>query len=105
ARGGRRIRTVDGRPVVSCGAPLDGVYVRIVDPNAIAVVRGPQIGEIWVRGGSACHEYWRRPALTAQTFGNVIPGAADPDTYLRTGDLGFMHDDELFVCGRIKDLI
>lgn len=92
--------------LVSCGRPLDDIHVRIVDPKSHAALDNRQIGEIWLAGKSTSQGYWNRPQLTHETFHNSI--ANDPDDhniYLRTGDLGFLNDGELFVCGRIKDVI
>jgi len=92
--------------IVSCGRPLQGIVVRIVDPESRAALGDDRIGEIWLAGASRCQGYWRRPELSRQVFGGVL--ASDPDdtrVYLRTGDLGFRHEGELYVCGRIKDLI
>jgi thioester reductase-like protein len=92
--------------LVSCGLPLDGIQVRIVHPDERTVRGRDEVGEIWVAGRSTCQGYWNKPVLSAQVFGNSI--ANDPNdhhTYLRTGDLGFLHDGELFVCGRIKDVV
>jgi thioester reductase-like protein len=95
----------DSIRVVSCGKPLDGVDVRIVDPETAAPA-DKQIGEIWVAGKSVCEGYWNRPGLTREVFRNTIAGETpNGNEYLRTGDLGFLCDGELFVCGRIKDLI
>ncbi|HYB37849.1 MAG TPA: thioester reductase domain-containing protein [Mycobacterium sp.] len=91
-------------PVVSCGKPLAGNVVRIVAPQSQQDLGEGRIGEIWVDGASKGGGYWRRPDLTAQIFGARIAGD-DEHTYLRTGDLGFMYEGELFVCGRTKDLI
>ncbi|BBZ50966.1 thioester reductase domain-containing protein [Mycobacterium heidelbergense] len=90
-------------PVVSCGKPLDENVVRIVDPQSRRALGEGRVGEIWVDGPSKGGGYWHRPELTAETFGARIPG--DDRTYLRTGDLGFLYEGELFVCGRSKDLI
>ena len=92
--------------LASCGKPLDGIDVRIVDP-ASSILLGPgEIGEIWLSGPSTCRGYWDRPELSLETFKNHIanPGQNGHE-YLRTGDIGFTDDGELFVCGRIKDLI
>src|SRR5450755_4280174 len=92
--------------LISCGEPLDGVYVRIVDPDLGAAVGSNGIGEIWLAGKSTCQAYWNKPELSEQVFGNSI--TSDPDDsrqYLRTGDLGFLSDGELFVCGRLKDMV
>jgi thioester reductase-like protein len=91
-------------PVVSCGKPLDGHVVRIVDPPTRQALGESRIGEIWVDGASKGGGYWQRPEATAETFGARIAGDED-HTYLRTGDLGFVYEGELFVCGRTKDLI
>jgi thioester reductase-like protein len=92
--------------LVSCGAPLDGMRVRIVDPDTRIVVGDGEVGEIWVAGQSTCQGYWNQPELSEQVFGNSIAGdSGDACSYLRTGDLGFLSDGELFVCGRLKDII
>ncbi len=92
--------------IVSCGQPLDGVDVRIANPETRAVLGEKQIGEIWIGGRSVCAGYWNRPELSNEVFGGTL--ANDPENrskYLRTGDLGFYYEGEVFVCGRIKDLI
>jgi thioester reductase-like protein len=91
-------------PVVSCGKPVAGSVVRIVDPQSKQALGDGRVGEIWVAGASKGGGYWRRPELTAETFGARIAGDEE-HTYLRTGDLGFLYEGELFVCGRSKDLI
>ena len=92
--------------LVSCGRPLDGIHVRIVDPESRAALGERQIGEIWIAGKSTCQGYWKLPKLTQEAFGNAVEtDPEDRNAYLRTGDLGFLHEGELFVCGRIKDLI
>ncbi|MGH3159853.1 MAG: thioester reductase domain-containing protein, partial [Streptosporangiaceae bacterium] len=92
--------------LVSCGKPLDGVEVRIVDPGTSAATGGGGIGEIWVAGQSTCQGYWNKPELSAHVFDNSIAGdSGDAHSYLRTGDLGFLSGGELFVCGRLKDII
>ncbi len=91
-------------PVVSCGKPTEGNLVRIVDPESREALGEGRVGEVWVDGPSKGGGYWHRPELTAEAFGARVAGD-DEHTYLRTGDLGFMYEDELFVCGRSKDLI
>ena len=91
-------------PVVSCGKPVAGNVVRIVDPQSNRALGDGRVGEIWVAGASKAGGYWNRPDATAETFGARIAGD-DEHTYLRTGDLGFLYEGELFVCGRTKDLI
>jgi thioester reductase-like protein len=91
-------------PVVSCGKPVAGNVVRIVDPQSTQALGDGRVGEIWVAGPSNGGGYWHRPEVTAETFGARIAGDEE-HTYLRTGDLGFLYEGELFVCGRTKDLI
>lgn len=91
-------------PLVSSGKPTDGNVVRIVDPESRQALGQGKVGEIWLDGPSKGGGYWHRPDVTAETFGARIAGD-DEHTYLRTGDLGFLYEGELFVCGRTKDLI
>jgi len=92
--------------LMSCGRHLDGVHVRIVDPETGAAVDGDKIGEVWVAGPSKCQGYWNRPELSDQVFRNSIGNDPDDEhSYLRTGDLGFLEGGEIFVCGRLKDVI
>jgi thioester reductase-like protein len=92
--------------LVSCGKPLDGIHVRIVDPGTRVAVGGGGIGEIWVAGQSTCQGYWNKPELSEYVFDNSIADdSSDAYSYLRTGDLGFLAEGELFVCGRLKDII
>ena len=62
------------------------------------------LGEIWVAGPSVTRGYWNRPAETAEVFGGVL-GDSPETQFLRTGDLGFVHDGALYITGRIKDLM
>ncbi len=92
--------------LVSCGKPLTGIHVRIVDPGTRAAVGSGGIGEIWVAGQSTCQGYWNKPELSEHVFSNSIAGdSGDSHSYLRTGDLGFFAKGELFICGRLKDII
>ncbi len=90
--------------VVGCGRPQDDQQVLIVDPDTRRR-RGPdEIGEIWVAGPSVAQGYWRRPEQTQRTFGARLADTGE-GPFLRTGDLGFLRDGELFVAGRSQDLI
>jgi thioester reductase-like protein len=92
--------------LVSCGKPLDGIHVRIVDPGTRVAVGDGGIGEIWVAGRSKCQGYWNQPELSEHVFNNSIAGDSnDAYSYLRTGDLGFIAEGELFICDRLKDII
>ncbi|UZS66443.1 fatty acyl-AMP ligase [Pseudomonas syringae] len=96
--------TYHGGAVVGCGVPRLGTQVKIVDPSSRVALSELEIGEIWVDGGSVAAGYWRAPELTAQVFGVQIEGESN-GAYLRTGDLGYIKNRELFVTGRLKDQI
>ena len=100
-------RAESGSPkrLVSCGTPAAGVDVRIVDPNSLRPVVEGQLGEIWVDSPSKAAGYWRQPSLSALHFGARLKGEHGSRRYLRTGDLGFMRDGELYVCGRRRDML
>jgi acyl-CoA synthetase (AMP-forming)/AMP-acid ligase II len=91
--------------VVSCGQIAAGHELLIVDPAARQVLRSGTVGEIWLRGPSIAAGYWRRPEETAATFDARIAGEESRGAFLRTGDLGFVLDGELFITGRINDVI
>jgi thioester reductase-like protein len=92
--------------LLSCGPPLDGIHVRIVDPVTGMAVGDGGIGEIWLAGQSTCQAYWNKPELSKHVFDNSITNDVNGGySYLRTGDLGFLREGELFVCGRLKDMI
>jgi natural product biosynthesis luciferase-like monooxygenase protein/amino acid adenylation domain-containing protein len=90
--------------LVSSGCVWRDQQIVIVDPEKHIVCPPDQVGEIWVSGPSIARGYWQRPAETSATFGAfLVDGGAGP--FMRTGDLGFLHGDDLFVTGRLKDLI
>ena len=92
--------------IVSCGTPLPGLTVKIVDPEKHVALEPGRIGEIWIAGGSKCPGFWNNPELTQKLFhARLVDDSPYDDGYLRTGDMGFLHEGELFVCGRIKDMI
>jgi acyl-CoA synthetase (AMP-forming)/AMP-acid ligase II len=93
-----------GRPVVGCGWPWLGTRVEIVEPESRQPCPAGTVGEIWVAGPSVARGYWGQPQATEEIFGAVIADG-DGTRFLRTGDLGFIHEGELFVTGRIKDMI
>jgi len=92
------------RVLVSSGPVREGLEVAIVHPETRRRCASADIGEIWVRGASVAGGYWNNPEETAQVFGAHLADSED-GPYLRTGDLGFLREGELFVAGRIKDLI
>lgn len=91
------------RELVGCGHVLPEEEVIIVDHESRKRLPEHQVGEIWVRSQSVGQGYWNKPELTNETF-HATTSRGDTG-YLRTGDLGFMDDGELFVTGRLKDLI
>jgi thioester reductase-like protein len=92
--------------IVSCGTPLPGLDVKIVDPEGHFALGPERIGEIWVAGSGKCQGYWNNPELTQKQFrARLVDDTPYDDGYLRTGDTGFFHGGELYVCGRIKDMI
>jgi thioester reductase-like protein len=92
--------------IVSCGTPLPGLDVKIVDPEGHFALKPERTGEIWVAGSGKCLGYWNNPGLTLKQFrARLVDGTSYDDGYLRTGDIGFFHEGELYVCGRIKDMI
>ncbi|WP_223268241.1 type I polyketide synthase [Streptosporangium nondiastaticum] len=90
--------------VVGCGAPVPDVEVAVVDAESRRRAEEGRVGEIWVAGPNVAGGYWGRPEASAEVFGARIAGeGATP--YLRTGDLGFLRDGQLYVVGRTKDVV
>ncbi|EUA15368.1 long-chain-fatty-acid--AMP ligase FadD28 domain protein [Mycobacterium kansasii 732] len=97
----------DGTPLVSYGMPRSPM-VRIVDSETGIECPEGAVGEIWVHGDNVSTGYWQKPQETERTFGAtlVAPSAGTPaGPWLRTGDLGVVSEGELFIIGRIKDLL
>lgn len=100
-------RSTTGTSLISYGMP-ESPRVRIVDPETRLEAPAGRIGEIWVHGDNVCAGYWNKPDETEHTYRGVIANPSDEipsEMWLRTGDLGFFSDDELFIVGRIKDLL
>jgi len=89
---------------VGVGRPYTNTKVIIVNPESLTRCEKGQVGEIWVTGESVASGYWNRTEATQETFQAYLKDSGD-EPFLRTGDLGFLLDDELFVTGRIKDVI
>jgi acyl-CoA synthetase (AMP-forming)/AMP-acid ligase II len=104
----RVVRTPDSnrnaRVLVGCGSAIPGSRIVIVDPESRAVCAPNRIGEIWVAGPSVAEGYWNRNEETEHTFRAFLSDSHE-GPFLRTGDLGFLQDGELFVTGRLKDLV
>lgn len=91
--------------VVSCGGIVVGHEVVVVDPGSARLLVDGQVGELWISGANVAAGYFNKPELTERTFGARLAGQEEGTAYLRSGDLGFMIDGELFVTGRLKDVI
>jgi acyl-CoA synthetase (AMP-forming)/AMP-acid ligase II len=94
------------RQIVGCGQTQLNQQVLIVHPETLVPCADDQVGEIWVSGESVAQGYWNRQQQTEEIF-QAVPAnaAADSPKFLRTGDFGFLHAGELFVTGRLKDVI
>nr|BFE90188.1 hypothetical protein GCM10020185_07240 [Pseudomonas brassicacearum subsp. brassicacearum] len=86
--------------MMSCGVSQPGHAVLIVEPATLQPLADNQVGEVWAAGPSIALGYWRNPEASAKTFVQH-----DGRTWLRTGDLGFLRGGELFITGRLKDLL
>jgi acyl-CoA synthetase (AMP-forming)/AMP-acid ligase II len=92
--------------LVGCGLPDDRHRVEIVNPETRALAAKGEIGEIWVSGPSVANGYWSSgDAAAGLVFEAMLSDVAGTNRFLRTGDLGVIHDGELFVLGRLSDLI
>jgi fatty acid CoA ligase FadD28 len=106
---GTAVRCASGSstPLVSYGMPQSPM-IRIVDPETRTECAAGSVGEVWVHGDNVAMGYWQKPQETESTFGGklVAPSEGTPEEHwLRTGDLGFIFENELFIIGRIKDLL
>ncbi len=90
--------------LMGSGKVVSGHEVQIVDPTTCTKAAANTVGEIWVRGPSVAYGYFEKPAATADTFQGKLAGQAE-HRWLRSGDLGFLRDGELYVTGRLKDLL
>jgi natural product biosynthesis luciferase-like monooxygenase protein len=89
--------------LVSSGRVRLETELRVVDPQTCADVENDHVGELWVSGPTVCQGYWERAEETSQTFEAHTNNGVGP--FLRTGDLGFVHEGEVFITGRAKDLV
>lgn len=92
-------------PLVGCGQPPPNVTVKIVDLDNQQVLGEDEVGEIWINSPSKALGYWQQPQATQETFYASLPEDTSGQKFLRSGDLGFFHQGELFVCGRVKEII
>ncbi|MEM0980884.1 MAG: fatty acyl-AMP ligase, partial [Cyanobacteria bacterium P01_H01_bin.58] len=97
------VTSADASQIVSCGQSAADQQIVIVDPKSHKCCTDGQVGELWLAGPSVAQGYWRQPEATQVTFNAYLADGTGP--FLRTGDLGFIQNKELFVTGRLKDLI
>ncbi len=88
---------------ISCGTVIENHVLRIVDSRTKSVLETGQLGEIWLKGPSIAKGYWNKPDITKETFDAYTTNGEGP--FLRTGDMGFLIDNNLYIYGRIKDII
>src|SRR5262249_32553025 len=94
----------DSRRLVCCGRPFAEAEIAVVDAETLRRCPADQVGEIWVTGPHVAGGYWNRPEESAAVFRAYLADTGE-GPFLRTGDLGFVKDGDLFVTGRRKDLI
>jgi acyl-CoA synthetase (AMP-forming)/AMP-acid ligase II len=107
ARGGRRVAPVESggdRKLVSCGRPPPGAKVLIADPERCTQLGPEEVGEVWVASESVARGYYDRPEESERVFGARLSDTGE-GPFLRTGDLGFLREGELFLTGRLKNII
>lgn len=92
------------RTLVSCGQTLPDQQITIVNPETLTPCTADEVGEIWLSGPCVASGYWGKVLETAQAFGARLANSEE-GPFLRTGDLGFLKDGELYVAGRIKNLV
>lgn len=95
--------STESTKLISCGFPLKDHVIRIVDPSTKQILGDQQLGEIWATGASVAKGYWAKPEVSEEVFNAFTSDGQGP--FLRTGDMGFIIDNELFIFGRIKDII
>ncbi len=91
--------------LASCGTPVEGVEIAIVDPDTHTMLPPERTGEIWVAGTGKADGYWGHPDHSKEHFNAQVADRPRAGGYMRTGDVGFVEDGELYVCGRIRDMV
>ncbi len=94
----------DATPWINCGYPRLDHSIKIVTPSTKESCADNTVGEIWAQGGSVTLGYWQKPEVTKETFA-AYTSDSNEGPFLRTGDLGFIHEGNLYVTGRIKDVL
>ena len=106
---GKRVKTVTEEKrgtvtLVGCGHGWLDTRILIVNPETLEPCSADEVGEIWVQGSGLAQGYWNNEEETGQNFHACLSGTGE-GPFLRTGDLGFIQDDELFIAGRLKDVM
>jgi len=96
---------VGTQTLVGCGQVVEDTRLVIVDPTTLAPCAADRVGEIWIANECVAAGYWNQPDATRATFHARPAGGGDGPSYLRTGDLGFVRDGQLYVTGRLKEMI
>ena len=97
-------RKLENNSVVSCGKAWADQTITIANPETLTVCLPGEVGEIWVKGESISSGYWNRPQLSQETFQAYLC-ESNEGPFLRTGDLGFIQEGELYITGRLKEVI
>lgn len=101
---GAAVRSTGGTALIRYGVPISPL-LRIVDADTCRVCADGTIGEIWIHGENVSAGYWRKPERSGSAFDATLTGAEPEAGWLRTGDRGFISDGDLFIVGRIKDML
>ncbi|MEP7336399.1 MAG: amino acid adenylation domain-containing protein, partial [Acidobacteriota bacterium] len=94
----------DAAPLVGCGLAGTGQKIVIANPETMKTCSAGEVGEVWVKGPNVTKGYWNQPLETARAFQARLADTNE-GSFLRTGDLGFLRGGELFITGRLKDLL
>ena len=98
-------KSIDRISIAKCGFPTENTQIVIVNSITLTECSSNEVGEIWLAGGSVGKGYWQRKQETEETFKAYLADDRKQGGFLRTGDLGFVEEGELYVTGRLKDLI
>jgi thioester reductase-like protein len=91
--------------LMSCGRVLGDTKIQIVNPDTLMPSKHDEVGEIWVKGSSKCRGYWNREKLSQDIFNARLANSDSEEGWMRTGDIGFIYNEELYVCARHKDML
>jgi acyl-CoA synthetase (AMP-forming)/AMP-acid ligase II len=101
---GRVVESQSGRAVSACGGPTPDHDVAVVNPDTKQRCSENEVGEVWVSGPSVCRGYWARDEDTLAAFSAELEGDRDKK-FLRTGDLGLFRGGQLYITGRLKNIV